>query len=238
VSVGYDDYYKDDIEAKWRELGAASKVDNIVALGEGVPHGTILEVGAGEGAVLKELSMRGFGRELYALEVSRSGVEAIARKEIPTLIKAELFDGAVIPYEDQSFDLAILCHVVEHLDNPRSLIREALRVARHVVVEVPLEDNCRLRKDYAPDRVGHINHYNARTIRYLLQTCGAEVLAQTTTNAKRAAYEYKYGRSGAFRHFVKGAMLRALPRLATRLWTYNCALVVRKGPWVVYSDDR
>ncbi len=50
-------------------------------------------------------------------------------------------------------------HVVEH---PRTLLHEARRVARHVFVEVPLEHNLRLPRDFAADDLGHINAYTRK----------------------------------------------------------------------------
>ena len=45
------------------------------------------------------------------------------------LVESKLFDGARVPYPDNSFDLAYMSHVVEHLEHPRQLIYEAARVA-------------------------------------------------------------------------------------------------------------
>ena len=54
-------------------------------------------------------------------------------------LRAQDFDGSPIPFRDQTFNLAVLNHVVEHLESPRELIREAAQVAEKVFIEVPLE---------------------------------------------------------------------------------------------------
>jgi SAM-dependent methyltransferase len=125
----------------WRRIGALGKVDNIVALCSALPHDSALEIGAGDGAILERLSELKFCSALHALEISPSGVETIEKKGIPELVECAVFDGYEVPFDDDAFDLAILSHVLEHVEYPRKLLHEASRVARYVCVEVPLEDS-------------------------------------------------------------------------------------------------
>lgn len=221
----YDQYY-DGSEAQWRLLGAIAKAENIIAMCSELPHSTILEIGAGDGAVLDQLSQREFGETYSALEISSSGVAAIESREIPQLRDCRVFDGYEIPY-DRKFDLAILSHVIEHVEFPRKLLYEAARVAQHVFVEVPLEETARLSRDYVPDKVGHINFYSPTTIRRLMQTCNFSVVNQSVTNPSGAAYQYSHGFRGRVNFLIKEAFLRVSPRVATNLFTYHSALVCR-----------
>src|SRR5262249_54537236 len=159
----YADYYAEDSE--WRWLGALDKVDNIVNLCGSLPHRKILDIGAGEGSILRRLAELRFGEQLYALEISPSGVERIRNRKIPSLMECSVFDGYCVPYQSGYFDIAVLSHVIEHVEHPRQLLYEAARVAKYVFVEVPLEDTRRLPNDYVPNPVGHINFYSSRTIR-------------------------------------------------------------------------
>jgi SAM-dependent methyltransferase len=214
-------------ESEWCRIGAVDKADNVVRLCAGVSHASILDVGAGEGSILSRLAELDFGEAYTAIEVSETGVEAIRSRGLPSLGECRLFDGERIPYGDGSFDLAILSHVVEHLENPRKLIYEAKRVARHVFVEVPLEHNLRLPRDFVADDLGHINTYTATTIRHLLQSCGLEVLDEIVTNRSRASYGFHGERASGLKHGIKNLALRALPGLAAALWTYHCSLLCR-----------
>ena len=180
--------------------------------------------------MLHRLSELGFGHQLYAAEISRSGVDVIERREIPRLVECRLFDGPTCPGTTRTFDLAILSHVVEHLEHPRQLLAEAARVARHVFVEVPTEDISRRAKDYAPDRVGHINFYSPRTIRWLLQSSGLRVVTQVTTNPSKAVYAYHAGRTGLVHYHTKELLLRLAPALATRHFCYHEALLATAEP--------
>jgi ubiquinone/menaquinone biosynthesis C-methylase UbiE len=221
----YKDYYENG-DSEWRWLGAVDKAENIVSLCGAYPHESILEIGAGEGSILKRLSERGFGNEFYALEISSTGVETIKKKGIPRLLECALFDGYNIPYEDNKFDLAVLSHVIEHVEYPRKLLYEASRVAKFVFIEVPLEDTLRLSRDFHFDKVGHINFYSPKTIRRLIQTCNLEVLNQNVTNPSRAVY--KYGKNSLVHYLIKEYLLRVFPRAAVTIFTYHSALICKK----------
>lgn len=220
----YDHYY-DSGRSQWRRAGAVDKARNIVRLCEGLPVRSLVEIGAGEGSILQRLSEISFASELYALDISASGITAIENREIPGLKECSLFNGREIPYDDNRFDLAVLSHVIEHVEHPRALLYEAMRVARYVFVEVPLEDTVRLPRDFVLDEVGHINFYSPRTIRRLLQSCGLQVLRQETTNPSREAYALRMGRRGVPVYYLKEYLLRLFPRLATRIFTYHSSLI-------------
>lgn len=222
----YDDYYKDG-RSEWRRLGAVDKAANVIALCRSIPSSSVLEIGAGDGAVLSRLSELGFGEELYAAEISGSGLSVIQSRAIPRLVECRIFDGYRLPWEAGTFDVAILSHVIEHVEHPRQILHEAARVARYVFVEVPTEDISRRPRDYAPDSVGHINFFSPRTIRWLVQSCGLRVLQQVTTNPSTAVYIHRGGRVGQIQHGIKSALLRWAPAFATRHFCYHEALLAR-----------
>lgn len=224
LATRYDHYYDDGV-SRWRRSGAVDKAGNIVRLCEGLSIRTLIEIGAGEGSILQRLSELSFAPELHALEISASGVAAIEKRDIPGLRECTRFNGRDIPYEDNRFDLAVLSHVIEHVEHPRALLYEAMRVARYVFVEVPLEDTIRLPRDFTLDGVGHINFYSPRTIRQLLQSCGLEVMRQETTNPSRQNYVLRMGKRGALVYYVKEYLLMLFPRVATTIFTYHSSLI-------------
>jgi ubiquinone/menaquinone biosynthesis C-methylase UbiE len=136
-----------------------------------------------------------------------------------------VFDGERIPYADDRFDLAIMSHVVEHVEHPRQLIKEAARVARYVFVEVPMEDNIRLPPDFMIDKVGHINFYSPKTLRRLIQTCGLSVLSQITTNASKDVHSYYGGVRGRINFGIKECLLKIAPNISPWLFTYHGSLL-------------
>lgn len=224
----YQDYYGSG-DSDWRRISAIGKVENIISLCNILPHTTILEIGAGEGSILKRLSDLNFGDNLFAIEISQSGVDTIANKNIPRLTEYKLFDGYHIPYEDNKFDIAILSHVIEHVEHPRQLIYEASRIAKYLFVEVPLEDTSRLPDNYVFDKVGHINFYSMKTIRRLLQTCNLNVLSEVVANSPKNTYTFRVGSKGLINYYIKQFFLYFSPRLATNLFCYHGALVCEKS---------
>jgi ubiquinone/menaquinone biosynthesis C-methylase UbiE len=49
-------------------------------------------------------------------------------------------DAHFLPFKDQSFDIAISFHVLEHLENPFKALNEMRRVAKEVRIRVPIRE--------------------------------------------------------------------------------------------------
>jgi ubiquinone/menaquinone biosynthesis C-methylase UbiE len=226
IKQNYDGYY-DGTETEWRRLGALDKSSNIISLCRGLEIDSLIDIGAGDGAVLSELAKSGFAKSLYAIEISKSGVDRIRSRSIPQLVECQEFDGYSVPYEDGFFDLAILSHVIEHVEHPRKLIYESSRVAKYIYVEVPLEDNLRLSNDFVRDKVGHINFFSLKTIRRMLQSCDLEIVGQIVVNPSKEVYSFQGGHKGMLKFYLKQAVLSVSRRLAASAFTYNAALLCK-----------
>ncbi|MCX2481726.1 class I SAM-dependent methyltransferase [Pedobacter sp. MC2016-15] len=190
VKSAYNDFYTKD-DSEWRMLGAKSKAANIVAVCKSIKPVKVLEVGAGDGSILHFLNEWNFGEQLYALEIADTGVSRIRERGLDRLAEARSFDGYEIPYPDDSFDLVILSHVLEHVEHERILIRELKRIAKNIVVEVPLDYRFGVDKrmkhflDY-----GHINMYTPTSLRFLLQSEGLKVVADTLSMTPPATTKF------------------------------------------------
>jgi SAM-dependent methyltransferase len=92
----------------------------------------VLDLGCGLGGYTKALSERGL--DARGIDVSPEYVERARSLGV----EADLYDGARLPYDDDSFDTVAMLEVLEHLEDPAALLREARRVARRgVLVSVP-----------------------------------------------------------------------------------------------------
>jgi ubiquinone/menaquinone biosynthesis C-methylase UbiE len=164
----YDSFYVDSVE-KSRYIGAIKKADNICKVVLGQKFDTLIEIGAGEGSILSILDNTDISKELYALEISTSGIEKINSRNIKKLIEAKLFDGYSIPYADKQFDLAICSHVIEHVEHPRLLLREIKRISKQQVFEIPIDYSTKLDKKLNHFlSYGHINIYTPQLFNFLL----------------------------------------------------------------------
>jgi SAM-dependent methyltransferase len=170
-------------QAEWLRYGAAHKVDSIEALLErdGVKPGAILELGCGTGAVITECQRRGVGETFSAVDYSQ---EAMAYLESHSrgihCLVADITDPAFSLHE--LFDVVVLSHVLEHLEDPLTFLRSMIaRVRfRHLVAEVPLEDLLGARiKNLVRDRrhnpAGHVQFFTQRTFRRLLSSAGLDL---------------------------------------------------------------
>lgn len=172
----YDQQYVNS-DAQWREIGARQKADDIIKLCQKFNFKKVLDVGAGDGAVLKELDSRRFTENLHAVEISGSGIEKINQRQLKSLREVKLFDGYTIPYEDKTFPLATCSHVIEHVEHPRLLLREIARVSEYQFFEVPIDFSMFVdRKIDHFLSYGHINIYTPALFKFLLKSEGFEVI--------------------------------------------------------------
>lgn len=228
----YDEYFDSPEQLDWYALNAIDKARHVMERTGSVAHDKIVDIGCGDGAVLLALDRANYGTELTAVDVSASGLAAVEKKPFRHLKQTQQYDGYLLPFETDTFDLAILSHVVEHVEHPRMLLYEAARVARHLYVEVPLELRWferGIRPNFVLDESGHINYYSPKQIRLLLQTSGLEVVQQKTVNFSKAVFK-KGSRYGSLAYYVKQAALGLSESLATGCFTYASSILCRQIP--------
>ena len=124
-----------DTRSWYREADAMEQVDlSLVAFV--AEHGgrRLLDLGCGLGGYSKVLADRGF--DVVAYDVLPEYVERARALGVD----ADAFDGVRLPLGDGAVDTVFLLEVLEHLEDPAALLREARRVARrNVLVTTP---NC------------------------------------------------------------------------------------------------
>lgn len=179
IAESYDAQYDAPQMKAWRQLGAEYKFAHIRALTQGRKFEKALDVGAGDGSILSLLDAAAFAKELYAVEISDSGLRRINERKLAKLKEAQKFDGYSIPYPDKFFDVTILSHVLEHVEFERALLREIRRVSRLQIIETPRDYHWNVDERAAHFlSYGHINLYTPTSLRFLLKTESFEIIAE------------------------------------------------------------
>ena len=225
----YDGYYDEKVQEK-RALSARDSMRELKRVSGGRPFERLLDVGAGEGAVLHELEQSGFAEKISVVEISDSGIEAIRERGLSTLESIQKFDGYSIPHPEKSFDVSLATYVLEHVEHERLFLKELARVSQRVIIAVPLEHTLQLRKAReAGKAIGHINFYTPETFRSVLETSGLEVENLFPYTTSRQYESFVSPKLGPYKYFVRKAALKIAPRLACSVLTYM-AIAMCKCP--------
>ena len=192
LKSSYDEFYSDS-SSTWRELGGKYKAENILAVCKNYNFGKVLDCGAGEGSVLKFLEYSPIQSDLYAIEISDTGISQIKKRNLQKLIEVKKFDGYVIPYPDKYFNMAYCSHVIEHVEHPRILLRELKRTSEFQVFEIPLDYSINV--DKRVDHYlsyGHINIFTPSTFRFLLKSEGYKIIEERLTKTPNVVTRFNW----------------------------------------------
>lgn len=223
----YSDWYSDSKspwETKKRSIAAVDSVSHIKQLA-GAKLGHIVDVGAGGGVVLQQLSKENMFESATALEISPSGCAAIASRQITGVNRIEQFDGYNTSCKTKEFDTAICIHVIEHVEHERQFIRELSRIAKRVFIEVPLEGGLRSRVNRL---YGHINYYTPPYFLNLLETSGMKPLTWKVVASSRDYEAHLYGKvKGPLKYAIRRGILEIAgenlaPHLTTFMFSVLC----------------
>ena len=140
-------------------------------------RGSLVEVGCGTGFLLKKFHDDGW--DVLGVEPDVGLCEFVQRrhklKASPTTLEA-----ATLP--DDSADVIVMLHVIEHVPDPLATLREVWRVLRpggHLVIETPRYDTVAFaifgRRERSISCDGHIYFFTTKTLRRLCEKAGFSV---------------------------------------------------------------
>jgi 2-polyprenyl-3-methyl-5-hydroxy-6-metoxy-1,4-benzoquinol methylase len=181
-----DDYFSAAIaDSEHRERVFAELLSEIESVAAG--RGRLLDIGTGEGTLLKVAAGRGWQAE--GTEISSAMVRH-ARESGLTVHHGAVED---IPLPAASYDAAVLNHVLEHVKNPLTTlarVRELLRSPGIVRVEVPNLASLSSRLKNTQSRLGlkrnpwkhystghHFWFFTPATLEYTLRSSGFSGIA-------------------------------------------------------------
>jgi 2-polyprenyl-3-methyl-5-hydroxy-6-metoxy-1,4-benzoquinol methylase len=125
-------YFKGLKQCRFRWLGIAlyllpvrrANLDPAVMYLPSRPCGNLLEIGCGNGAMLKHMEMLGWQTE--GIDFDPAAVEKARSKGM----KINLGSLNEQKYKDNTFDAVILSHVIEHVADPLALLSEIRRILK------------------------------------------------------------------------------------------------------------
>lgn len=86
----------------------------------------VLDIGCGTGRILGELRL--FGADITAIDISEEMLGRVGRK-YPD-VKTAVADVEALPFEDDSFDVAVAAFLIVHLKDPQIAFEEVHRVLK------------------------------------------------------------------------------------------------------------
>jgi len=161
----------------WWEVGRRALVASLVnRYGNNGTTESILEIGCGTGATMKELEGRGL---VVGMDISPLALGRCVEKGIDTVCAA---DGALLPYRDEQFDVVISIDVLEHIDDDVSALQEIRRVCKPggvAIFTVPAFQFLWSRRD---DTAHHLRRYTLREVKKKVRQAGFRIRRATYIN--------------------------------------------------------
>jgi 2-polyprenyl-3-methyl-5-hydroxy-6-metoxy-1,4-benzoquinol methylase len=146
--------------------------------------GSLLDIGIGDASFLRQIHAAGY--DVEGTELSETG--AGYARELGLNVRVGQFTD--LPFQEESFDIVTMWHVLEHVPNPQRVVRKVFALLRPgglFVIAVPNETHPLLRHRLWPWRFPrafeplvcggeiHLTHFTPSTIKAFLQREGFQI---------------------------------------------------------------
>jgi len=123
-----------------------ARVDLILVAEMVAPGAKVLDIGAGDGELLRILG-ENRGVDGRGIELSREGVNECVAKGL-AVIQGDA-DTDLADYPNDAFDYVILSQTLQAMRQPRAVLEHMLRIARNVIVSFPNFGHWKIRSQVA-----------------------------------------------------------------------------------------
>jgi SAM-dependent methyltransferase len=193
----YFDYYDKEYKKYYPDLGIPfsdeKALDCARLINERLMFGkkqfkSVIDIGCGPGVFLNYFKSFTQIDKAVGTDISMFVLKE-AQKQNPNLDFYRA-DSESLPFKAGSFELATIIDVIEHVEHPEVMIKEVGRVAKYVLLKVPMEDNLfmwlqskLIRVDWKKIK-GHINFYNFKSLNKFMEEQGFELIGWDIPNQR------------------------------------------------------
>ncbi len=135
-------------------------------------YGTLLEIGTGISSMLSDIkSSKKLNFDCFGVDISDTTISTVKKQFDALGIKAELkvADAESLPFPDNTFDVIISAHTLEHIENDINVIKECSRVLKpggELIIFVPGRKNgIATQEEFS--KFGHFRYYNKSKLQAL-----------------------------------------------------------------------
>jgi len=170
----------------------------------------VLDVGAGRGSFVKEARRQGFAA--LALEMDAGAIAVWSQEGVPGFLGS----GAMTPFVDACFDAVRMKEVLEHVEAPLTLVREARRLLRPqglLICHTPTPYSQLYPVGNFWDDYTHVRPFSRAGLRRLIADAGLQLAHIDSYVSGRNAVERALGRllARVFPHMYRGVAWRDGP---------------------------
>jgi len=197
---------------------------------------SVIEIGCGTGAVLRRLHAANFARKYFCTDLSSSAI-AYVRASCPAFAASAMVGQAeALAYPDGAFDLAILSHVIEHMQTARRFAggvpRSALCCHRGPDRKGSgqYDQNKTLPQPYPSiAAAGHVQFWSALSIAAFLKgEAGLEILARHQDLLDEEAGSARFHPDRA-RQALKRSLRTFCPLAVRAAFYHSCGVPMRQA---------
>ena len=140
------------------------------------PGMSVIDVGCAEGNLTRLLARK--AKKVVAVEIDKKYLDMID-KDDKALGNVTFINGDIIDLNfDEIFDMSVLIHAIEHMENAPDILKKISKIAKMIVVETPDQESDWLTStliDLGIDERGddkHVRLYDAITLKEELENSG------------------------------------------------------------------
>jgi len=199
--------------------------------------GRVLDIGCGRGLFLRRLKSDGW--ECHGTELS-----ADLASYLQNQYGLDVRVGSVqsCGFEDRSLDVVTIYHVLEHISDPMSTLREVRRIIRDdglLVIGVPnfagMQSVLSGPEWFHLDVPRHVVHFTPATLRRAVEDAGFEIVSRRNFSAEYDPYgliQSLLNRLGCRRNFLYEVLrTKGIGRSGAKTWLYDVPLSLVLPPF-------